>query len=163
MLTLTDSSLDYMFRCWREQSQRTRYIQLPGEDPRSALAKLVESKVRDRLTDMGYAQTRTGHNDPFDLMVQGCRIEIKGAMCSTQGYRFNLRGNNADLLIIGCLNSKLHFFIIPFDLMRGISYLKIPSHDPLDYIGRWTTFYEAWPIVDEMVAMARNPWQIQLL
>ncbi len=47
MLTLTDSSLDYMFRCWREQSQRTRYIRLPGEDPRSALAKFVESQVRE--------------------------------------------------------------------------------------------------------------------
>ena len=163
MLTLTDSSLDYMFRCWRDQSQRTRYIQLPREDPRAALARLVESKVRDRMTDMGYTPTRTGHNDPFDLMVQGLRIEVKGATYSEQeGYRFNLRGNDADLLIIGCLNSELHFFVIPFDLVRGITYLKITSHDPRSYMGRWTTFYEAWSVVYELVAMAKNPWQMQL-
>ena len=162
MLTLTDSSLDYMFRCWREQSQRTRYIYLPGEDPRSALARLVESKVRDKLIDMGYTPTRTGHNDPFDLMVRGCRIEVKAATFSSQGYRFNLRGNDADLLIIGCLNSELHFFVIPFDCVRGLTYLKIPSHDPCSYMGRWTTFYEAWSVVDELVAMARNPWQMPM-
>jgi len=160
------------FLAWRARaSQRTRY----AGDPRRLLAATVEADVVARLRARGYHVARTGHNDHFDLFVQqsetlkspasvfpsvcennidhGLRIEVKASTWSSAVHRYQaaLRSNDADVLVLGCQNGALHYFVIPFPALRGLTNIAIHSLNPLFYTGRWRRYLEAWPLLDELI------------
>ena len=163
MFQMNEEDLERAFRRWRDESQKTRYITPSKKQADKAFSRRIESQVRSRLQERGYVVSRTGHNDSFDLWCNGARIEIKAAALSKQGYRANMRANDADVLILGCQNGQLHFFVIPFDLVRGKCYVKITSSDPAEYMGRFMPYYEAWGVVDEAVDRAPERYQLPLL
>lgn len=150
-----------MLHRWTIESQQTRYAVF-DEVPR-AFSVRIEREVRWRIAERGYSVSKQGHNAPFDLMVEGCRVEVKAAMYTSQGYRANMRDNDADVLILCCQNSSMHFFVIPFEMVRGLCYIRIASHDPRQYMGKFTPYYEAWNVLDEAIKTAVNPWQLHLL
>lgn len=144
--------------------QRTRYMRAPSTDPRRILARAVESDVAQRLRERGYYVSRTGHNEHFDLNVEGVRVEVKAATWSEDSHRYAaaLRSNSADVLVLGCLNSIWRYFVIPFAEVCELTHIKISSHDPADYAGRFRDYLEAWPLIDELVARGVNHWQMPM-
>lgn len=132
-------------------------------DPRRALSRRIERHVRERIEVRGIACTKTSHTARYDLLAQGIRIEVKAARWDGCRYEANLRSNDADLLVFGCLDGDLHFFVIPFDQVAGKTVIKITRHDPRDYLGQFMAYYEAWDLLDDLVRAGRNAWQPDLL
>ena len=138
-------------------------------DPRRVMADLMEQRVRTLLEGRGLFVTGTRHKESFDLLAQGVRIEVKAATWDGRRYQCNLHDNKADVLVWGCLDGTVHWFVIPFGEVRGLPpsrglrVLNITSHDPRDYVGKWMPFYERWETIDELVAAGRNAWQPALI
>jgi hypothetical protein len=167
-MQVTDADLERLHHEQWEFDRRFRFIYPASMDVKllgmgkadKVFANEICREVRQRLIERNYTVRFTGDNDHFDLWCNGARIEVKASRYTAQGYRFNMRSNDADVLILACQNSRLHFFVIPFGLVRGKCYVKIPSHDPEQYVGMYTCFFEAWEVVDE--AVARSPERYQL-
>jgi hypothetical protein len=132
-------------------------------DPRRVLSRQIERHVRERIQAQGLVCTKTNHTARYDLLVQGVRVEVKAARWDGIRYEANLRDNSADLLVFGCLDGELHFFVIPFSQVAGKTVIKITRHDPRDYIGQFMVYYEAWDLLDDLVRAGRNAWQPDLL
>jgi hypothetical protein len=145
----------------RQEDQRARYLR-PKSDPRRVLANDIEREVRAKLEAHGYRVTKTRHNESWDLWCEGVRVEVKGSRWNGR-YQANLRGNQADVLILGCVNGDVRFFVIPFDALGECKALAIWSENPQEYMGKWARFLEAWSVVDDLVANPPpNPWQLPL-
>jgi hypothetical protein len=151
-----------LHRAAARASQRDRY----AADPRRLLAARIEADVVARLRARGCHVERTGHNDHYDLLANGVRIEVKASTWSpaVRRYQANLRGNDADICILGCHDPRNSpnplFFIIPFAELRGLINIAIHSLNPLSYTGRWSPYLEAWPLLDELIVTRRNDWQL---
>jgi hypothetical protein len=153
-----DFDVFLFFRDRRREAQRFRYAR--QADARE-LAQDIENEARAVLEGLGYRTAKTGHNEHFDLWVEGVRVEVKGATF-TDRYQANLRGNDADVLVFGCVNGATHFFVIPWPALGRRRNLAIWSENPDDYQGRWARFRDAWGIVDDLVADPPRPYQLAL-
>lgn len=136
----------------------------------------IEHTIIHRLLAHGYSVTRAGANAHYDLLVNGLRVEVKAA-AYTDRYQAALRSNDADVLILCCRSPRPlgeglgvrgddvtdHYFVIPFDEVRGRTNIKITSADPTAYTGRLRTWYEAWPLIDQLIAAGVNHWQLPLM
>lgn len=174
MFAVSELDLERLHARARRDSQRTRYT-LPAAiagaiadaggapgDTRRALARRIESEVCDRLREQGYTVTRTTHTEHFDLLANGVRVECKAATWDGVRYAAAMRDNLADVMVFACVDGSTRYFVIPFDLVHGLTYLKITAHDPRDYTGRWTPYFEAWELLDELIASGRNAWQLPI-
>lgn len=132
-------------------------------DPRRVLARKMERLARAILAERGFSVAGTRHTENFDLLVQGIRVEVKASRWNGERYICNLHGNDADMLVWACVDGDVHWFVIPFDQVKGLTVLKIQSHDPRDYCGKWLRWYAAWDLLDEMIAAGRNAWQLELM
>jgi hypothetical protein len=132
-------------------------------DPRRVLARRIEQNVRERIESLGLICAKTSHKANYDLLVQGIRVEVKASRWDGCRYEANLRSNDADLLVFACIDGAVHFFVIPFDQVRGRTVIKITRHDPRDYLGQFMRYYEAWDLLDDLVRAGRNSWQPNLL
>jgi hypothetical protein len=132
-------------------------------DPRRELADQVEGMARDLISRRGHFCVSTRHKEHFDFLVEGVRVEVKAANWDGEKYTCQLRDNRADVLAWACLDGAAHWFVIPFGEVAGLRALKISRHDPRDYCGKWTRYYGAWEIVDELVAAGVNAWQPKFL
>lgn len=160
---------DRLHRLAAEESKRSRYLlqsthkpPTRREDDRRRLAREAEDAVADTLKAKGFFVTRAATNAHFDLLVNGLRVEVKASRWSGR-YEANLRDNDADALAFACKNGRLHFFVIPFDAVKGLTVIKVTKEDPADYAGRWSPYLEAWATIDDMVANGVNHWQWPLL
>lgn len=162
----TDADLDRALRKWREQSQRTRYTLRVADDPRRRLAREVETEAAARLGALGFDVRATSHKAHFDLLAIGecgaLRCEVKAATWGGARYQFNLRDNDADAVLFGCLDGRLTWFVIPFEVVRGRRVVKVTAHNPADYVGRLTPYFEAWESLPELARSVRNPYQLTL-
>lgn len=159
---MDESDLARFFERTRKQSQRERWTltEPAAKDPRRRLARLAETQARERIEAMGLRAVKQAHSARFDLMVEGLRVEVKASRWDGKRYEANLRGNQADVLLFGCLDGKWSWFVIPFEVVDGLTVIKVTTHDPADYMGRYTPFYEAWDLVRERAAMVRSPYQL---
>lgn len=159
--TITESDLARFFQRIRQEQQRARF-QRPRRDPRRVLAGRIEQQVKARLEGLGYRVSRTGNNARWDLWCEGVRIEVKASHWRGR-YQANLRSNDADLLVLACVNGGVSFFVIPWGEVAGRSSLEIRSEEPAATASRWARWYEAWELVGELVANPpAGPWQLPL-
>ncbi len=160
-----EDPVDRLHRLAAKESQRAKYLLQHAnmrheEDARRRrLAREAEDAVADRLKAKGFFVTRAAPNAHFDLLANGLRIEVKASTWSGRRYQANLRDNDADLLVFVCKNGRLHFFVMPFDQVKGLTVIKVTREEPADYLGRWSSYLEAWPIVDDLIAKSINHWQ----
>ncbi len=165
-----EDPVDRFHRLAAEESKRSRYLlqwtlkkpPTRHEDDRRRLAREAEDAVADMLKAKGFFVTRAATNAHFDLLVNGLRVEVKASRWSGR-YEANLRDNDADALAFACKNGRLHFFVIPFDTVKGLTVIKVTKEDPADYVGRWSPYLEAWATIDDMIANGVNHWQRPLL
>jgi hypothetical protein len=160
---VTEHDLFRLHKQARKDSQQTRYTLNHSLDPRRVLSRQIESEVADRLAEQGYTVTRMPHKERFDLLVNGVRVEVKAATWDGYRYQANLHGNRADVLVMACVDGCTRHFVIPFDRVSGLTVIKVTSHDPHDYIGRWTPFFERWELIDDLIASGFNSWQLPMI
>jgi hypothetical protein len=151
---MTGLSEHLFFQSFRRDEQRFRYARRQGD-----LAKRVENQARAVLEGRGWRTTRTAHNEHFDLWCEGVRVEVKAARWNDR-YQANLRANDADVLLFGCQNGRVHWFVIPWEALGDRRNLAIWSEDPEAYAGRWARFRDAWGVVADLVSDPPHPYQL---
>lgn len=130
-------------------SQRSRFTlrQRAGYDGRRSLAQGAEQWVAKRLNALGLVVQKTNEIEHYDLIAGSLRIEVKAARWSAgrRGYQFNMRSNEADYLILVCIDGcyLMGVFVIPFCQVNA-SMLEINQNDPALYRGKWSSWFEAW-------------------
>jgi len=131
---------------------------------RKAFAHEIESAIIDRLRATGHFVTRTGDHEHFDLLVDGLRVEVKAATLSGGRYQAALRDNDADVLIFICRGEGLdHSFVIPFDRVAGLTHIEIRNARPDRYAGWMAAWRDAWHIIDRLIAIGVNHYQLPML
>jgi hypothetical protein len=149
---------EQMHRQHADRCQRDRFIirALDGHKPidYKTFGYEIETAIAARLRESGYRVTHTAANEHFDLLVNGLRVEVKAACASGNRYQAALRDNDSDVLILCCRAPSPmgegrgegydHYFVIPFDEVRGRTHVKISNADPTAYAGRLSRWREAW-------------------
>jgi hypothetical protein len=159
-LQVTEADLARFFQGIRQEQQAARFRR--RVDRRRVLAGRVEQQVKAHLESLGYLVSKTGHNERWDLWCEGVRLEVKASHWRGR-YQANLRGNDADLLVLGCVHDGVSFFVIPWGEVAGQRALTIRAEDPAATMGRWARYYEAWELVGELVQNPpAGPWQLPL-
>lgn len=162
----SDDPVERLHQQMWEWSRRARFVPIERAlDARRVLANEVEANVAARLEAMGFYVATTTHKAHWDLLAcrdaGALRVEVKASIWHKNRYQFQLRDNQADALVLCCRDGMDNFFVIPFDQVAGITYIKITSHDPCDYVGRWMGYIEAWELFDDMAGV--NAWQMPLI
>ena len=158
----TEADVHRFFNYQRKQEQAFKYARRQP-DPRHILAGRIEQQVKARLAAFSYQVSSTANNERFDLWCEGVRIEVKASQWNGR-YQCNLRGNDADLLILVCItNPTAHFFVIPWKDLGNRKNVAIWSEQPDDYRGQWARYQEAWHHLHELVKNPPpSPWQLPL-
>jgi hypothetical protein len=147
MINDPEYPLYQMHRRFRQFLARRRFTHTRANstDPRKELAGRVERLVQLRLERAGYHVQRNGYNAPWDLTVNGHRVEIKAATYKSGRYQAAIRNHQADLLIFACqAQIALHYFIIPAAAYAHTTNIAIWTPNPAHYTGQWSIFYNAW-------------------
>lgn len=164
MSTVTERDLERLHQEMWSMDRRWRFIRAkPPEN--HALGRDVMNEARAILQDRGYRVSKAGSNDHHDLWCEGVRVEVKGSLWDEhqRRYQANLRRNEADVLLLGCVNGSTHWFVVPWAALADRAHVAVWSHDPEEYRGQWSRFYEAWSVVDELAENPPdNPWQLPL-
>ena len=149
-----------------KQQQRDRFIMrylavAPAD--RKQFAHDVESDIIDRLRENHYV-SRAAANAHFDLLIDGLRVEVKAAALSGGRYQAALRANDADVIVFVCHDGEQqHYFVMPFDRVRGLTHIEICNADPAAYAGWMAAWRDAWHLIDQLIARGLNHWQPALL
>ena len=150
-----------------QNDRAARFRPPPNTDKNLALARRAEAEIMQRAGQRGYRSAQTTHKAPFDLWIEGVRVEVKAATWreAKNGARYQacIRQHQADILIFDCINGTDHFFIIPMAEITPRRNIAVWSYDPADYSGQWTPYLEAWPLLDQAVSQAGADWQPPLL
>lgn len=168
MQRVSERDLYNFFLRERAEGQRERYAGFCplARDPRRALARAIEGEAAARLGALGFDVRPTAHTAHFDLLAIGegwaLRCEVKAARWDGERYQMNLRDNDADVVLFGCVDGALRWFVIPFEVVRGRRVVKVTAHNPADYIGRLTPYFEAWECLPDLARSVRNLYQLSL-
>ena len=131
-----------------------------------AVEQKATTEIMRQANDRGYRCSPTGNNDPFDLWIEGAKVEIKAATynpAKTGGrYQANIRNHTADILIFDCINGTHHVHFIPMIEISPRHHIAVWSYDPALSSGQWLPFLEAWDYLEQAVFEARHMWQLPL-
>ena len=128
---------------------------------RQHIQHLAEDHAIWMLENIGYHVYLNGHNERFDLIVNGTlRVEVKGALWTSsstrQGrYQFNTR-QHPDVYILHCLPVPGADFIIPGREIGSRTNIAIWSHDPTQYKGQWAKYLNRWDLIESELERKRN-------
>lgn len=129
----------------------------------------VERRVIQKIEALGLQCNRTTNNAPWDVWVEGARVEIKAARWSDHQngggrYQAAIRNHQADVLVLVAVNGSDHFFVIPVREIEGLRSLAITSYDVSEYEGKWAVYRDRWDLLIEAVESARaRGWQPKLI
>src|SRR5512139_54403 len=162
----TDAELLHMQHAAQCKRDRfiMRYLAAPAPADRKQFAHDAETAIIDRLRACGYFVVRSQTNAHYDLIVDGLRVEVKSASLSGGRYQAALRANDADVLLFVCHDgAQQHYFILPFDRVRGLTHIEIRNADPAAYRGWMAAWRDAWHLIDNLISRGLNHWQPMLL
>lgn len=133
--------------------------------------RAVTHRLVKRLRAQGYSVDLTTHKTPFDLFVNGARVEVKAShwnerktSAGVRGrYQGTLRNRDADLVILVAVNGSDHHFIIPRGIIGGRKTVEITSYDVNAYSGRYAPFLEAWGVLAAKCEASTRPYQESLV
>jgi hypothetical protein len=154
---------------YRDPIDRLHQEVLERERQRHFIAKAadhraVEWQAQDalllRLQQLDLQAYPTANNSPFDLWVEGVKVELKASHWHEPGrYQANIRNHKADFLIFDCINGTDHFHIIPMAAIAPRKAIAVWSYDPADSSGQWVQFLENWDHLIKAVETAAHIWQ----
>lgn len=145
--------------------QRQRFIKArqPNSQHNRAVEKRSIEKVTEIATSLGYRINPTVKNSPFDLWIEGARVEVKGSTWHewTKGgrYQANIRNHNCDLLIFDCINGTDHLHFIPAQAIGGRRNITVWSYAPENSSGIWRPYLEEIQYLHQAIEAASQSWQ----
>ena len=157
-------------RLHQENAQFLRSQQWPKPPTRvhdfRAVEHSAEAEIIRQASARGYRCSITGHTAPFDLWIEGARVEIKAATYNQTKnggrYQANIRNHTADLLIFDCLNGSHHLHFIPMSEIVPRKHIAVWCYDPAASRGQWLPFLEAWDYLEQAIFSAKHQWQLPL-
>ncbi len=156
---------DPIDRLHQEGLQMTRRRYGPPSD-KPDYRHVEQSAQRRLLTLLGEMNLRsnpTVNNAPFDLWVEGVKVELKAARWhnwkSGGRYQAAIRNYEADILIFDCINGTDHWHIIPMADIQPRTSLAVWSYDPEQSSGQWQPYLEQWDYLHQAVEVANHNWQ----
>lgn len=135
--------------------------------PNSAHNRAVEWRAIDRVMDLakelGYRVNPTTKNAPFDLWIEGCKVEVKASEwhdSKTGGrYQAAIRNSSCDLLIFDCINGTDHLHFIPSQAIGGRRNIAVWTYAPENSSGQWRPFLEEVDYLHHAIEAANHIWQ----
>ena len=160
---------DSIDRLHQENLQFLRKQQYRRGGNFSAVEKAAEDAIVAMLRRAGYTVEKTSYKAPFDLFVNGVRVEVKGATWhnrrnhhSKGRYQARIHNHEFDILILDCINGSHHFFVIPNPAIFPRKHIEIPSYDVAEYTGHLKPYLEAWEVLQEAVEALQRNYQLSL-
>lgn len=142
--------------------QRQRFIK-PDIYHNKALEYRAIDKVTKLVHEFGYRVNRTVNNAPFDLWIEGARVEVKASNykeCKRGGrYQAAIRNHECDLVIFDCINGTDHLLFIPSLAIGGRRNISIWSYDPAESTGQWRQFLEEVEFLHQAIKAVSHVWQ----
>lgn len=137
------------------------------KQPDSARNRAVEWRAVDRVVELvkslGYRVNHTTKNAPFDLWIEGCKVEVKGSKWydSDKGGRYQaaIRNKECDLLIFDCINGTDHLHFIPSPAIGCRRNISVWSYAPEESTGQWRPFLEETKFLHQAIEAANHIWQ----
>ncbi len=159
------------FWAWlRHDEQISRWAK-PGQGSQGAenhvFGRWVEHCAAEIVSLRGWPVARTSHKARFDLWAGGARLEIKAGHWDGQRYQAHMRPGQAracDLVLMACCGQGciVGWFVVPAVEIGDLSALAITTANPGRYVGRWSTWYECWELVDHAAKQGVHPAQMSL-
>lgn len=113
--------------------------------------------------ELGYRVNVTVNNSPFDLWIEGCRVEVKASEWYENGrsgrYQAALRNHQCDLLVFDCVNGTDHLHFIPQAALGQRRNIAVWSYDPAQSGGLWRPYLEEPMYLHQAIQAARQAWQ----
>jgi len=132
------------------------------------LAWDAQDRLTDLITNLGYRASPTVANAPWDLWIEGAKVEVKAARWSQRRagggrYHATIRNHQADLVAFDCVNGSHHWYLIPMAEITPRVAVEITSYDVSAYAGRWAGWLDHWQALHEAVhRAAAGGWQLPL-
>lgn len=127
--------------------------------------RLAEREIMDLANGLGYRVATTTHKSPFDLWIEGVKVEVKASTWHKTNerrgsrYQANIRNYQFDILIFDCINGSHHFHIIPMAEIIPRRHLAVWSFNPADSDGQWVQFLDKWYFLAQAVDQVNHIWQ----
>jgi hypothetical protein len=141
----------------KRDARRRRWAAKRAES-RSARGVDWEARVADLLRARGHAVEPQRPSAPFDLLVDGARVDVKMAVFTEyqlpsrpgywlQGYQFAhlKRGRDCDAFVLVCATSETEargYFVVPATDARVTRVTIMAS--AFDGRGKWAPYLDAW-------------------
>jgi hypothetical protein len=142
--------------------KRQRFIK-PNIFHNKALERRAVDKVTELANELGYRVNRTVNNAPFDLWIEGVKVEVKASNFkeSKKGGRYQaaIRNHECDIVIFDCINGTDHLFFIPSVAVGKRRNISIWSYDPADSAGQWRPFLEDIYFLHQAIQVAGHVLQ----
>lgn len=138
----------------RKREMWLRYATTVAVNKRHAFAREVQAKARHRVSRLfGLDARPTTHKCPFDLWIEGVRVEVKGShwQKNAQRYQADVRGYEADVILFDAINGTDHWFVIPINVFKPRRKIEVYSYHVESYAGQWAVFLEAWDVLEEII------------
>lgn len=158
---------DPIERLHQENYQFIKFMTRRFTRPDSAHNRAVERRAVDKVWDLakslGYRVNPTTKNAPFDLWIEGCKVEVKASKWyeGKKGGRYQaaIRNSQCDLLIFDCINGTDHLHFIPSPAIGGRRNIAVWSYAPEESTGQWRPFLEEVQFLHTAIEAATHVWQ----
>ncbi len=140
----------------------SRRFTRPDSVHNRAVERRAVDKVMDLASQLGYRANLTTKNAPFDLWIEGCKVEVKGSKWSEKGrgrYQAAIRNQGCDLLIFDCINGTDHLHFIPSPAIGCRRNIAVWSYAPEESTGQWRPFLEEQQFLHQAIEAANHIWQ----
>jgi hypothetical protein len=140
-----------------------RHKRTPDSAHNKALEKRAVDKVITLANEWGYRVNPTTKNAPFDLWVEGAKVEVKASLYaeSKKGHRYQaaIRNHLCDIVIFDCINGTDHLHFIPVAAIGTRRNIAVWSYDPAESTGLWRPFLEQPVYLHQAIEAANHIWQ----
>jgi hypothetical protein len=106
----------------------------------SDVGRWFEERAMEALRARGFTAERMPWRAPYDIRVNGLRIDVKGASHPMRGaWWFNLPSLSRDVVLAGCGDSPVRWLVIPPDALGSGKGLAVRTD-----LGTWAPYEKPW-------------------
>jgi hypothetical protein len=152
---------DPIDRLHQEQLQfdRSRRRFVPDSAHNRRTEQRAIEAIIGHVQELGLRINLTTRNAPFDLWIEGVRVEVKAATWRDTRYQAAIRNHRADILIFDCINGTHHFHVIPMPAIAPRKSISVWRYDPAQSAGQWQPYLDNWQHLIEAARHANHTWQ----
>lgn len=149
-----------MHQEWLARDKRQKFLKPTNPNDYRGFERAGLAALSKLLGSMGWQAYPTANNEPFDLWVEGAKVEYKAARWRAPGrYQAAIRNHQADVLVFDCINGARHYHVIPMAQIEPRKSIAVWSYAPEESTGQWAGFINAWHYLEQAINEANHVWQ----